>query len=136
MTSLPGHLFEAINGTLSVLFFWVIVWFLYDIFYVWRDKRNLCQAYSEAAASIACLVAFSGDLVIRSAVWWYRHLDNDGKMTETLLAMTKTIVGVGVTIAILGCACIIRHLAPPYLGRLPWIIAIVTSLIFGFGFAL
>ena len=126
--SLPPAFLEGINGVLFVLFFWVMFWFAYDIFSVRRESGSWRITYREAAASIACLVAFFGDWIIRGSVWYYRHLENDGLHTAELMKLTTFTITVGVGVMIAGCACIIHHLSPNGLGRLPWAIAVSSSL--------
>lgn len=134
--SLPGYFLESINGILFVLFFWVITWFAYDIISVKRQVGSWRKTYDESAASIACLIAFSGDFIIRGSVWWYRHLENDGHYVKELMQITTLTITIGVGIMIAGCACIIHHLSPPVLGRLPWGIAVLSALLIGIGLAL
>lgn len=136
MSTLPPIFLEFINGTLLVLFVWVVFWFGYDIYSVSRTVGSWRRTYEESAASIACLVAFTGDSIIRGSVWYYRHLQNDGVDVNELEKITTLSISVGVVIAIFGCGCIIHHLAPPSLGRLPWAIAVLTALAFGIGLAL
>jgi hypothetical protein len=136
MSTLPPLFLELINGTLLVLFFWVVFWFGYDIYSVSRSVGSWRQTYEESAASIACFVAFTGDSVIRGSVWYYRHLQNDGIDVSELEKIMTLLIAMGVVIAIFGCGCIIHHLAPPSLGRLPWAIAVLTALAFGIGMAL
>lgn len=136
MSTLPPTLLEVINGTLLVLFLWVMFWFGYDIYSVSREVGEWRRAYRESAASIACFVAFLGDSIIRGSVWYYRHLQSDGVDVKELEKITTLSIAVGVAIAICGCACIIHHLAPSRLGRLPWAIAVLTALVFGIGWAL
>lgn len=133
---LPGAFFEAINGILAVMFAWVIAWFLYDVISVFRIYGLRRSFYEEAAASIACLIAFAGDLLIRGAVWWLRHLDNDGLATQATRGLSLSVVAVGLLVSIVGCACIIRHLAPNQLGTWPWLLAVATALALGIGFAI
>lgn len=133
---LPGPFLEAINGVLVILFFWVGAWFAYDIWMVRITTGSWRATHREAAASIACLVAFSGDIIIRSSVWWYRHLENDGHPTEDLLQIATLTITAGVVVMIFGCACIINYLSPPALGRAPWAIAIISALMIGIGLAL
>lgn len=136
MSTLPPVFLELINGTLLVLFFWVVFWFGYDIYSVSRSVSSWRQTYEESAASIACFVAFTGDSIIRGSVWYYRHLRNDGVDVSELEKITTLLIAMGVVIAIFGCGGIIHHLAPPSLGRLPWAIAVLTALAFGIGMAL
>lgn len=133
---LPGAYFEAINGILAVMFAWVIAWFLYDVVSVFRIYGPRRPFYEEAAASIACLIAFTGDLMIRGAVWWLRHLDNDGLATATVRNISLSVVSLGLVVSIVGCACVIRHLAPNRLGAWPWLLAGTTALALGIGFAI
>lgn len=134
--SLPVPFLEAINGILLTLFIWVILWFGYDVFSVRRETGSWSATYREAAASIACAIAFTGDLIIRASVWIYRHIENDGPVPKDLMQMTTLTITIGVAVMIVGCACIIRHLSPPGLGRAPWAIAVLTALLFGIGMAL
>lgn len=136
MTTLPPYFLEAINGTLLILFLWVIFWFAYDIYSVSQTVNSWRRTYEESAASIACLVAFFGDSVIRGSVWYYRHLENDGIPVSSIEKIAKLTIAIGVLVSIWGCGCIIQHLSPPALGRAPWVIAVITALAFGIGLAL
>ena len=135
MSTLPPTFLEFINGTLLVLFLWVMFWFGYDIYNVKKEIGDWREAYDESAASIACFVAFFGDSIIRGSVWYYRHLENAGVAVKDLEKITTLSIAVGVVISIFGCGCIIHHLAPTALGRAPWAIAIGTALVFGLGLA-
>lgn len=134
--NLPGPFLEAVNGIVSILLLHVIAWFLYDIFFVYKVTNGWRQFYREAAASIACAVAFGGVLIVRASIWWYRHLENDGLMTSQVLQWTTLYITIGVGVSILGCACIIDRLSPNRFGRWPWATAILSSLVIGIWTAL
>lgn len=133
--TLPGPFFEAINGILGMMFAFVVAWFLYDVWWVFRAYGLRPAFYREAAASIGCAVAFTGDFIIRIPIWWYRHQANDGLATKEAEAIVLTMVSIGVIVAIIGCACVIRHLSPDRLGYWPWLSAVVIALAFGIGAA-
>lgn len=134
--NLPGPFLEAVNGIVSILLIHVIAWFVYDIVYVYRETASVKSTYREAAASIACAVAFGGALIVRASIWWYRHLENDGLMTSQVLQWTTLYITIGVGVSILGCACIIDRLSPNRFGRWPWATAILSSLVIGIWTAL
>lgn len=131
---LPPDFFEAINGILGVMFLCVAFWFAYDIFTVYRWYGPGRRFYEEAAASIGCLILFVGEFIIRMTVWWIRYeSNNNGVVPKEHQQIAWMIVSLGVIISIIGCACIIRHLAPDHLGRWPWLLAVVMALAFGVG---
>lgn len=134
---LAPQFLAAVNGTLCILLISILIIFIIYIFRELIHKiktqgflEGLRIGYQNRTAAISCFVFFSGDLIIRTTVWWRRQAESDD---NTLMVLATTI---GVIICIFGAVCILRHFAPRKDTNWTWIVTVAIALAFGIGTAL
>lgn len=153
---LSPQFLEAINGILIVVLLSIVTVFaIYTLDCIFKEMRRcrtywpddplrgylygLKTGYLQRRAAISCMIFFSGDLLIRIAIWSFRHIQNKGmKPPEKFATMLTTI---GVIICIIGGVCILRHFAPRttlngFSSYWPIIVMLVSALLFGIGLAI
>lgn len=122
---LSPQFLEAINGYLLVefvvilyLFFRYIAQGIYT--YGWEQGRR------QRAAAIGVFTLILGDAIIRLSVWlWRHHVNTTGNISAPAEAWVTVGTTIGVVVAAIGGACVIRYFSPTRWGEWPWILSMV-----------
>jgi len=127
---------EVLNGIWSVLDLTLLAWFTY---YIWVQIKELedftwyrsFRYWSKNGlpphvnAAISIYVFTTGDVIVRSHIWYWRHFQNLGYTAEDLSLWPLVLGG---TIAAVGLLCKIRVFTVYRLGNIAWVASLFLAL--------
>lgn len=127
---------EILNGIWAVLDFALLAWFTYYIYAQVKEIENYVWYHSlkywwneglppQINAAVAIYVFTTGDAIVRTYIWYWRHQTNLGH-DEHLLSIVPVLFG-GV-IALIGLLCKIRVFTIYRIGNKAWILSILLAL--------
>ncbi len=130
MTALPSWLVEASNGTLIIVLMWMIIFDALYIFHKVRDRGGFVSVIRswwraghpppELKAAIALMVLFVGSELRTYALWWFRHMQNQGIDTEPFREIGIAMLVAGTAAAVWGGMCWLKVIMPADLPRGTW----------------
>lgn len=142
MNALPSWLVEASNGTLIIVLMWMII---FDGLYIIHKVRDLGGVVSmlrawwrqghppaELKAAFALMMLFVGSELRTYALWWFRHMQNQGIDPEPFRQIGIAMLIAGTAMAVWGGMCWLKVIMPSDLPRGTWLMLSAIAV----GFAL
>lgn len=119
---LTPRFLEGMNGTLSFLLAFGCIMFLA---YISREIKENGFERTRLQGGISIFVLIFGEMISRSWIWWWRHLENSGDSADWMVRSPVLYIGAG--IEILGIICVIRVFAPDKWGRNVWFVTTLLA---------
>lgn len=128
---------ELLNGIWTVLDLFLIGWFTYYIYIMYREleyfswKQAICNWWRDGLpphinAAIAIYVFTVGDTIVRAHIWLWRHMLNIGNHDFQLQLGLLVFGGV---VSAVGLLCKIRVFTVYRLGNKAWISSLIVALV-------